>query len=350
MAIITDNAKLNNFINYMDTISDSVVKGTLYTDAIEAFTTGLKDFSINEQERSVSFAEFMAKTYLGQLEIISRTALSFDGEMAKVDLIDQQKLTEVQNTAKVQYEAEHILPSQNAVLEKQDDEIQAKINLIDQQKLTEVQNTAKVQYEAEHILPSQNAVLEKQDDEIQAKINLMSQQKLTEENNTRLVEAQADALPYFEAAKLLKTKKEVSLVGETTVLTMEQINSERLRQQDTKANIALKNHQTLTTWESARTEESRRLVLLKANNDNLKIKQSEHLVNYFKVVSDDEDVTITADSLHTAIKTNIEALDDNAIAITATLPSGSSYTGDTEPTGVSSTITVRTEEDVLVVP
>lgn len=231
MAIITDNAKLNNFINYMDTIGNSVVHSELYTGAIDAFNTGLKDFSITEQEQSLAFADFMAKTYLGQLDVISRTALAFDGEMAKVD----------------------------------------------------------------------------------------------------------------------KTKREISLVNETTVLTMEQINSERLRQQDTKANIALKNQQTAAAWESAKTEESRRLVLLKANNDNLKIKQSEHLVNYFKVVSDDEDVAITSENLHTSIKTNIEALDDNAIVISNTLPSGSNYIGDTEPIEIPNTITVRTESNILVV-
>lgn len=231
MAIIMDNAKLNNLIDYMDTIGDNVIKSPLYIGAIEAFTTGMKDFSLTEQEQSMAFADFMSKTYLGQLEIISRTSLAFDGEMSRVD----------------------------------------------------------------------------------------------------------------------KTKKEIALVNETAVLTMEQINSERLRQNDTKANIALKNQQILVTWESARTEEARRLVLLKANNDNLKIKQSEHLVNYFKVVSDDTDVAITTDALHTSIKTNIEALDDAAITITNSLPNGSSYTGDTEPTAISSTIVTREESEILVV-
>lgn len=232
MPIITDNAKLNNFINYMDTIGNSVVHSELYTGAIDAFNTGLKDFSITEQEQSLAFADFMAKTYLGQLDIVSKTSLAFDGEMARTD----------------------------------------------------------------------------------------------------------------------KTKREIALVNETTLLTMEQINSERLRQNDTKANIALKNKQVLVTWESARTEEARRLVLLKANNDNLKIKQSEHLVNYFKVVSDDEDVAITSENLHISIKTNIEALDDNAIVISNTLPSGSNYTGDTEPTAISDTITTRLASEILEVP
>ena len=232
MAIITDNAKLNNFINYMDTIGNSVVHSELYTGAIDAFNTGLKDFSITEQEQSLAFADFMAKTYLGQLDVISRTALAFDREMALVD----------------------------------------------------------------------------------------------------------------------KTKREIALVRETSVLTMEQINSERLRQQDTKANIALKNHQIKVTWESTKTEEARRLVLLKANNDNLRIKQSEHLVSYLKVVSDDEDVAITSADLHTTIKTNIEGLDDNVITITNTLPNGSSYATDTEPSDVSDTIDERQETDILVVP
>lgn len=231
MPIITSNTKLNNLVDYLDTISNAVVTNTLYTGAIDAFTTGLKDFSLTEQEQSVAFADFMAKIYLGQLDVISRTSLAFDGEMARVD----------------------------------------------------------------------------------------------------------------------KTKKEIALVNETTFLTMEQINSERLRQNDTKANIALKNQQILVTWESARTEEARRLVLLKANNDNLKIKQSEHLVNYFKVVSDDTDVAITTDALHTAIKNNIEALDDESIDITNSLPSGSSYTGDPEPTAIASTIVTRQASEILVV-
>jgi len=232
MGIITTNVKLNNLIDYMDTISNTVVNNTLYTGAVDAFTTGLKDFSLTEQEQSMAFADFMAKTYLGQLDVISRTALAFDGEMARVD----------------------------------------------------------------------------------------------------------------------KTKREIALVAETTVLTMEQINSERLRQQDTKANILLKNQQTKTTFESAKTEEARRLVLLKANNDNLKIKQSEHLVNYFKVVSDDEDVAITSGDLHIAIKTNIEALSDDAINIIDTLPSDSTYTTTTEPVEMSLTITPRLITDILIVP
>ena len=66
---------------------------------------------------------------------------------AQVDAILQQTLTEAQNTAKVQYDVEHIMPAQLAVLEKQDDEIQSRIDMLAQQKLTEAQTTAKVSNE-----------------------------------------------------------------------------------------------------------------------------------------------------------------------------------------------------------
>lgn len=151
-----------------------------------------------------------------------------------------------------------------------------------------------------------------------------------------------------EVAKVEKTKHETRLVHETTVLTMEQTNSERLRQQDTKASISLKNQQILVTFESALTEESRRLVLLKANNDNARIKESEHMVNYMKVVSDDDDITLT-EAIHTAVKTNIEkiASDEHLLTLSNALPSGSKYASATQPAVISATIAERTEEDFL---
>jgi len=150
-----------------------------------------------------------------------------------------------------------------------------------------------------------------------------------------------------EVAKVEKTKHETRLVHETTVLTMEQTNSERLRQQDTKAGISLKNQQILVTFESTLTEESRRLVLLKANNDNAKIKEAEHLVNYLKVISDDDTLTLT-EAIHSAVKTNIENItNNNLLTINNALPSGSKYAAVVQPPAVSSDITVRTETDFL---
>jgi hypothetical protein len=232
MAVVTTNTALNELMNKIDTLSDNAKTNPLFQEAKESFLEGLKDFSLTAQEQSLAFSDFMSKTYLGQYDVIIRSSMALDGELAKV----------------------------------------------------------------------------------------------------------------------LKTKKETVLVHETTVLTMEQINSERLRQQDTKANITLKNQQILVTWESALTEESRRFVLLKASNDNNQIKAAEHKVNYMKVVSDDEDISLTED-IHTAVKTSIDAISatSNLITITNNLPSTSKYASIAKPTEIGSTITVRAEDNFLEV-
>lgn len=150
-----------------------------------------------------------------------------------------------------------------------------------------------------------------------------------------------------EVAKVEKTKRETRLVHETTVLTMEQTNSERLRQKDYKAGISLKNQQIIVTFESALTEESRRLVLLKSNGDNVKIQESVNMVNYMKVVSDDEDISLT-EAIHTAVKTNIQNItSSNLLTITNTLPSDSKFTTTASPGAIDATITARTESDFL---
>lgn len=231
MAIVTDNAALNELMNKIDTLSDNAKNNPLFQDAKDSFLTGIKDFSATEMEKMLAFADFMSKTFLGQYDVIIRSAMALDGELAKVN----------------------------------------------------------------------------------------------------------------------KTKRETVLVHETTVLTMEQINSERLRQQDTKANIKLKNQQVIVTWESALTEEARRLVLLKANNDNIRIKKSEHLVSYMKVISDDTNVELT-ESIHSAVKTNIEDIvTGNLLTITQALPSDSKYSSTTKPSDISDTITPRAVSDFLVV-
>lgn len=232
MAIVSDNTALNELINKIDTLSDNAKNNPLFKEAKESFLEGLKDFSLTAQEQSLAFSDFMSKTYLGQYDVIIRSAMALDGELAKV----------------------------------------------------------------------------------------------------------------------LKTKKETVLVHETTVLTMEQINSERLRQLDTKANILLKNQQVNVTWESALTEESRRLVLLKANNDNNRIKLAEHLVNYMKVISDDDALTLTTE-IHNAVKASVENIGNttNLLTISNSLPNSSKYINVNKPTEITSGITTRKETEFLEV-
>ena len=232
MAVIADNTALNALMDKIDTLSENAKKNPLFEEAKESFLTGIKDYSATEMEKMLAFSDFMSKTYLGQFDVIVRSSMALDGELAKV----------------------------------------------------------------------------------------------------------------------LKTKKETVLVHETTVLTMEQINSERLRQVETKASIKLKNQQINVTWESALTEEARRLALLKASNDNNKIKSAEHKVNYMKVVSDDDTLTLT-EAIHTSVKSSIDSIAEqsNLITLEKSLPADSKYINISKPEEVTESITARKETDFLEV-
>ncbi|MDD2267645.1 hypothetical protein [Sulfuricurvum sp.] len=66
-------------------------------------------------------------------------------ENSKKALIDQQKLTEVQQTAKVQYDVTTLMPAQKTQIDSQK-------AMLDQQKLTEVQRTAQETYKTTTLL------------------------------------------------------------------------------------------------------------------------------------------------------------------------------------------------------
>jgi hypothetical protein len=75
----------------------------------------------------------------------------------------QRTILDTEEQAK-QYEVDNILPANLAVLQKQDDELRTKIELMAQQKLTEVEQTRganasadKVEYEVSNLLPLQKA-------------------------------------------------------------------------------------------------------------------------------------------------------------------------------------------------
>jgi hypothetical protein len=75
----------------------------------------------------------------------------------------QRTILDTEEQAK-QYEVDNILPANLAVLQKQDDELQTKIELMAQQKLTEVEQTRganatadKAEYEVSNLLPLQKA-------------------------------------------------------------------------------------------------------------------------------------------------------------------------------------------------
>lgn len=84
------------------------------------------------------------------------------------EILAQQKLTEIENTVlvteqhqKIAYETTYILPAQKAIMDKQDDEVATKIMLMEQQIMTEEENTLKVSNEA--TLVSKESTLKEKD-------------------------------------------------------------------------------------------------------------------------------------------------------------------------------------------
>ena len=106
-------------------------------------------------------------------------------------MIDQQKLTEVQTTAKASYEALTLLPSQNSLIIEQvatenskqasmlaDDGVKnSQKAMIDQQKLTEVQSTAKAEYEVTNFLPIDMGIKQQQVKQLKVEVALKHTQK-----------------------------------------------------------------------------------------------------------------------------------------------------------------------------
>jgi len=158
------------------------------------------------------YANFVLGALQTQMQIEADAAVKLSQKL----LIDQQKLTEVQTTAKASYEALTLLPSQNSLITEQiatenskqasmlaDDGVKnSQKAMIDQQKLTEVQTTAKASYEALTLLPSQNSLIIEQvatenskqasmlaDDGVKnSQKAMIDQQKLTEVQSTAKAE------------------------------------------------------------------------------------------------------------------------------------------------------------------
>jgi hypothetical protein len=133
-----------------------------------------------------------ATVYLGALQAVLQQAIMFvlaeQKAEKEVDLLTQQILTEVQQTAlvkeqheKLEYETTQILPKQGTLLTSQNLEViagtarenskaTAQVTLLGSQNLTEIQSTtltgnnaAKVAYETANILPKQALLIEQQE-------------------------------------------------------------------------------------------------------------------------------------------------------------------------------------------
>ena len=124
-----------------------------------------------------------------------------DSQQAQADLLKQQKLTEVQKTITETNHGNKILSDiaisneqsakdilvktqQITSMIKEDDVKVSQKAMLDQQKLTEVQNTAKATYEASTLLVDEHALKQSQKSQIDSQKSLLDQQKLTEVQKT----------------------------------------------------------------------------------------------------------------------------------------------------------------------
>jgi hypothetical protein len=208
------------------------------------------------------------------LEVIAGTARENNKSTSQIALVDQQKLSEVQNTRLVdantdakEYEVTNILPKQALLLDQQKIQLEEQIDLLEQQYLTEIQSTtltgnnaAKVAYETANILPKQALLIEQQE----------------------LTETQQTAKLAFEVTELLP--EQVDLLQSQD---LEVIASTTRENSKATAQVVLLGSQTLTEVQQAR--------LVDANADKTEYEVSTLLPQQYDKVLEEIDLLQSQD-------------------------------------------------------
>lgn len=143
--------------------------------------------------------------------------------------------------------------------------------------------------------------LAKEFPEIQTRVALQSEQKTTQEEFTRktkyeIQEVKARTSKNYgyeieeENNKIKSTDKKNGMIDK-------QIISEMWRHRDLKAGVIIKNKSVYSTLAGAKFEEARRVIALKANQDNLYLKKAEHKVAQLNAMAMDDDYVITAEQI-----------------------------------------------------
>ncbi len=76
-----------------------------------------------------------------------------------------------------------------------------------------------------------------------------------------------------------------------------QIITEMWRHRDLQAGVTIKNKSAFATLESAKFEEARRHIAIKANQDNMYLKKADYKVNQLNAMAMDDDYIITAEQI-----------------------------------------------------
>ena len=97
-----------------------------------------------------------------------------------------------------------------------------------------------------------------------------------------------------------------------------QIITEMWRHRDLQAGVNIKNKSAYATLESAKFEEARRHIAIKANQDNMYLKKADYKVNQLNAMAIDDDYIITAEQIGD-VKDTIDAVPVEAIAYSSTI-------------------------------
>lgn len=179
-------------IELSDVLNDSVVNTGVFDKLFNAVTVKLDD----QYDKSRLTGADYANVYLGTVQTALQQAIAYalgvHTANAQVNLLEQQTLTEFQNTAKAVVDVT-IATAHKALLDQQLLKEQESTALIIQQRLTEIQNTA--------LTTARIAIAN-------AEATLTNNRALTEVQNTLLVTANKQATDATTALTNAKTTTE----------------------------------------------------------------------------------------------------------------------------------------------
>lgn len=153
--------------------------------------------------------------------------------------------------------------------------------------------------------------------EISARTDLTNEQiSVSKEQNKKLILEQEET-----KARIKKHYGIEVLIGENLAITRtdnkngmmdKQIITEMWRHRDLQAGVNIKNKSAYATLESAKFEEARRHIAIKANQDNMYLKKADYKVNQLNAMAMDDDYIITADQIGD-VKSTIDAVPTGVI-------------------------------------
>jgi len=236
---------LTSLLSNIDEISARVNTNALVQGSREAILTQMQDYSIDDDEKMKIYANHETTLTMG----IMRDIIEMSKSMLLMDAETKKKSSEA------------------LLADAQRAKINAEKLLVDQQVLYSAAETSK------------------------------------KANESLLIAEQV----LLTAADVAKKNAETGLVTEQVAIAVLQQTTEKLRQNDIKASITVKNQTALATYENARFEEARKEITLQANKDNMILKKADFKVGWGQVMATDDAYTLTETHL-LDIKTSIDSI------------------------------------------